>query len=148
MTEIKEYTDEQLFTPPTSEALLEEYLEDKYIIKENATKGTEFIDSMKKRVKDNGNYCPCRTVKNNDTRCWCKDFRMQDEEGPCHCKLYVKELASAEHFKKMRSKTLSGRNVIPSKKENEILKEKDSLFTESKVEDSKVDTSEISEDQE
>ena len=66
----------------------------KYIIKENATKGTEFIDSMKKRVKDNGNYCPCRTVKNNDTRCWCKDFRMQDEEGPCHCKLYVKELAS------------------------------------------------------
>ena len=46
-------------------------------------------------VKANGGYCPCRIVKNEDTKCMCREFREQiaDEnfEGFCHCMLYYKE---------------------------------------------------------
>ena len=40
-------------------------------------------------IKDNNGYCPCRLLKNEDTKCMCKEFREQ-EEGECHCGLYVK----------------------------------------------------------
>ena len=39
--------------------------------------------------------CPCRTVRNEDTKCMCREFREQikdpDFEGYCHCMLYYKE---------------------------------------------------------
>ena len=35
-------------------------------------------------VNQNGGYCPCATVKDEDTKCICKDFREQ-KEGLCHC---------------------------------------------------------------
>lgn len=41
-------------------------------------------------VKNNDGYCPCRIKKTEDTRCMCKEFREQIEEGFCHCGLYQK----------------------------------------------------------
>ena len=40
-------------------------------------------------VEENGGYCPCKLVKDDDTWCMCKEFREQ-AEGMCECGRYVK----------------------------------------------------------
>lgn len=50
----------------------------------------EFVIEMRKKIKDNGGYCPCALEKTQDTKCMCKEFREQ-EDGMCHCGLYLKE---------------------------------------------------------
>ena len=52
------------------------------------------VEEVRKLLKENGNYCPCRLEKSEDTQCPCKEFREQEEPGECHCGLYIKE---AEH---------------------------------------------------
>ena len=52
-------------------------------------KNKKLVAQIKQRIKDNNGYCPCRLLKNEDTKCLCKEFREQ-EEGECHCGLYVK----------------------------------------------------------
>ena len=111
----EEFSDEQLFTPPTGEEALQVYLEDKYLVK--LTTNEKLRDTIKGKLKENAMYCPCRTVKNKDTLGWCKDFRFQDKEGPCHCGLYVKSLADEEHLRKMRRRSLSKKPLF-SKKDN------------------------------
>lgn len=49
----------------------------------------EYAADVKRRVKDNGGFCPCRLVKNAYTKCMCKEFREQ-KSGMCHCGLYIK----------------------------------------------------------
>lgn len=49
----------------------------------------EYANDVLKQVKANNGYCPCRVEKNEDTKCMCKEFRDQ-EEGMCHCGLYIK----------------------------------------------------------
>lgn len=55
----------------------------------------DIVNTLKNKMKNNGGYCPCRLVKNQDTKCMCKEFREQiaDEnfEGYCHCMLYYKK---------------------------------------------------------
>lgn len=54
----------------------------------------EYVEQIKKKLKDNGNYCPCRLVKNEDTKCMCKEFRdmvANGITGECHCGLYIYE---------------------------------------------------------
>ena len=51
----------------------------------------EFYKEISKKVKENDNYCPCSLEKNEDTKCMCKEFREQIEEGYCHCMRYKKE---------------------------------------------------------
>lgn len=52
----------------------------------------EIVKEIKERLKDNGGYCPCRLIKNKDTKCMCKEFRELLEDtnfiGTCHCGLY------------------------------------------------------------
>lgn len=51
----------------------------------------EFVKEMRVKLKENGGYCPCSIVKNEDTKCMCQEFRGQiarGEEGFCHCGLY------------------------------------------------------------
>ena len=52
-------------------------------------------DEFEKALKENDGYCPYKTMKNEDTKCMCKEFREQvadpNFEGFCHCKLYYKE---------------------------------------------------------
>ena len=53
------------------------------------------VDEIKKKLKENEGYCPCSLVKNEDTRCRCKEFREQinrHEAGMCHCGLWIVEL--------------------------------------------------------
>ena len=50
--------------------------------------GTEDLAAA---LKENGGYCPCRIVRNEDTKCMCKEFREAIETGiacVCHCGLY------------------------------------------------------------
>ena len=48
------------------------------------------VDEIKFRLSENDGYCPCAVVKNDDTKCMCKEFREQITPGECHCGLYVK----------------------------------------------------------
>lgn len=56
-------------------------------IKQNPDK--EYADEVRRKLKDNGGYCPCSLIKSPDTKCMCKDFREM-EEGMCHCGLFLK----------------------------------------------------------
>ena len=49
----------------------------------------KLVKEIREKLKANGGYCPCRVIKNEDTKCMCKEFREQ-ESGECHCGLYVK----------------------------------------------------------
>ena len=37
--------------------------------------------SIGELVKANDGYCPCAVLKNEDTKCQCKEFREQKEPG-------------------------------------------------------------------
>ena len=51
----------------------------------------DFVEQMLKALKENSNYCPCKTEKRKDTKCMCKEFREQ-KDGWCHCGLYYKDI--------------------------------------------------------
>lgn len=57
------------------------------IVKNN----TQEAKNIEVKLKSNNNYCPCAVMKNEDTKCMCKDFRNQTTVGDCHCGLYRKE---------------------------------------------------------
>lgn len=50
----------------------------------------ELVQEIRKKLKENNGYCPCKIEKIDDTKCMCNEFREQ-ESGECHCGLYVKE---------------------------------------------------------
>lgn len=50
---------------------------------------TNLVNEIRQKLKANDGYCPCKLVKNSDTKCMCKEFRDM-EEGECHCGLYIK----------------------------------------------------------
>lgn len=50
----------------------------------------QLVDEIRQKLKENGGYCPCKLIKNQDTKCMCKEFREQTTEGECHCGLYKK----------------------------------------------------------
>ena len=56
----------------------------------------EYADEIKRKLKDNAGYCPCRLQKTEDTKCMCKEFREM-REGMCHCGLYIKTTEEDEH---------------------------------------------------
>ena len=49
----------------------------------------ELVQEIRKKLKENEGYCPCRIKKTPDTKCMCKEFREM-KEGECHCGLFVK----------------------------------------------------------
>lgn len=55
----------------------------------SVTPDKEYAAEIKRKLKDNGGYCPCSLVKNEDTKCMCKEFREM-KSGMCHCGLYYK----------------------------------------------------------
>lgn len=50
----------------------------------------ELVKEIREKLKENDGYCPCKIVKNKDTKCICKEF-IEQGLGPCHCGLYIKE---------------------------------------------------------
>lgn len=59
-------------------------------ITENEDKA--LVNEIRKKLKENGGYCPCKLIHNEETRCMCKEFKEQKEHGYCHCGLYYKEV--------------------------------------------------------
>lgn len=49
----------------------------------------ELVNKIRKGLKESDGYCPCTIIKNQDTKCMCKEFREQTS-GECHCGLYIK----------------------------------------------------------
>lgn len=49
----------------------------------------ELVKSIRQKLKENDGYCPCSLLRNEDTKCMCKEFREM-EQGECHCGLYIK----------------------------------------------------------
>ena len=45
----------------------------------------EFDDFILK-LSHNGGYCPCKVNKTQETKCPCKDFRVN---GICECGVYI-----------------------------------------------------------
>lgn len=64
---------------------LYEAMNNGYKINEDAS----FVFKMLKYFKKDP-HCPCQIEKTADTKCMCKLFREQEEEGECHCGLYIK----------------------------------------------------------
>lgn len=56
-------------------------------IKQNPDK--KIADDIKKKLRDNDGYCPCSLLKNEETKCICREF-LEMAEGLCHCGLYIK----------------------------------------------------------
>ena len=52
----------------------------------------EEANYIKGKIKENDGYCPCQLEKNENTKCICKNFLNQEEDGWCHCGLYYKEM--------------------------------------------------------
>lgn len=50
----------------------------------------ELVKEIREKLKENDGYCPCKIVKNEDTKCICKEF-IEQGLGSCHCGLYIKE---------------------------------------------------------
>lgn len=50
----------------------------------------EINPSVKILVEQNNGYCPCAIIKNEDTKCMCKEFKEQEESGVCHCGRFLK----------------------------------------------------------
>lgn len=50
----------------------------------------ELVNEIRKKLKQNNMYCPCKLLKTEETKCICKEF-LEQEEGFCHCQLYYKE---------------------------------------------------------
>lgn len=51
----------------------------------------EIVTRVQEALKESDGYCPCAIIRNEDTKCMCKDFRENVSSGECHCGLYVKE---------------------------------------------------------
>lgn len=49
----------------------------------------KLVEEIRKSLKENDGYCPCKIEKTEDTKCMCKEFFKQ-KSGECHCGLYVK----------------------------------------------------------
>ena len=45
--------------------------------------------AIKELVNANNGYCPCTVVKNDDTKCMCREFK-EEESGSCHCGRFEK----------------------------------------------------------
>lgn len=50
----------------------------------------EEVERVRRALQENDGYCPCKLIKTPETKCMCQEFRHQ-EEGYCHCGLYIKE---------------------------------------------------------
>ena len=52
-----------------------------------------WADKVKQALKENDGYCPCKIIKDKNTKCMCKDFRDL-KEGQCECGLYIKVVSN------------------------------------------------------
>lgn len=53
----------------------------------------EFVSVLRKRIRQNNGYCPCKLERVPENKCPCEDLR---NNGECECALYVKEIPIEE----------------------------------------------------
>ena len=58
-------------------------------MKVKVTDNAELANQIRAELKANLGYCPCKIIKNEDTKCMCKEF-LEQPTGECHCGLYIK----------------------------------------------------------
>lgn len=62
-----------------------------FIVKKNTDDRYKNFDKV---IKKNDGYCPCALLKDDSTKCICKDFVEKIEnpefEGKCKCGYYIK----------------------------------------------------------
>lgn len=51
----------------------------------------DFCKEVRAAIKANNGYCPCKFEHTKDTKCPCKNFRVETPDGYCECGLYYKE---------------------------------------------------------
>lgn len=52
------------------------------------------VKQIRKKIKENGGYCPCKLEKTSENMCICDEFMERaknGETGYCHCGLYYTE---------------------------------------------------------
>ncbi len=59
-------------------------------IKRNPKWDYEQHKEFDEKVAKNDGHCPCMLLKNDDTKCMCKEFREMNTAGECHCSRYIK----------------------------------------------------------
>lgn len=59
----------------------------KYLVIQNVDK--DVVDEVRKALKANDGYCPCKLKHIPENKCMCKEFREQGD-GECQCGLYIK----------------------------------------------------------
>jgi len=50
------------------------------------------VSEIRQKLKENNGYCPCKIIKNKNTKCMCKEFKdavWAGYIGECHCGLYI-----------------------------------------------------------
>lgn len=54
-------------------------------------KDVEFANEVRRQLQENDGYCPCAIIKDESTKCMCKDFKDKIDNGyigECVCGLY------------------------------------------------------------
>lgn len=46
----------------------------------------EHVATIREALKNSDGYCPCSIIRDEDTKCMCKEAR---ENNICHCELFV-----------------------------------------------------------
>lgn len=49
----------------------------------------KLVKKIREQLEANNYFCPCKLIKNEDTKCMCKEF-LEQGLGECHCGLYIK----------------------------------------------------------
>ena len=66
--------------------------EQAYKIRFNESITVAQVNKMLDKIDANDGYCPCQPGKSEDTKCHCKDLRVNKGIGePCICNIYVKQ---------------------------------------------------------
>lgn len=50
----------------------------------------DFANEIRKAVRANNGYCPCKLEHIPENKCMCQEF-VQQASGMCHCGLYIKQ---------------------------------------------------------
>lgn len=55
------------------------------------------VAEINEALLNNNGYCPCSLIKNEETKCMCKEFKEQDHVGFCHCGKFLKQVAGGSN---------------------------------------------------
>lgn len=60
----------------------------KFEVIENPDKN--HVNKIREKLKERKGHCPCTLFDDDSNICPCKEFREKQDEGYCHCKLFMR----------------------------------------------------------